>query len=69
MKTSMKVILTAVSIAAVASPITARSLITHPQVEGSTSNISIALAATGTRLTGWMHQGRFCQDCVKRIEP
>jgi hypothetical protein len=42
MKTSLKVILTAVSIATLASPVVAQSLITRPDVGESAANISNA---------------------------
>jgi hypothetical protein len=69
MNTSLKVILTAASIAAVASTVTAHSLITHPHVGDSAANSLTVLAATGTRIAGWMHPDRICRDCVLRIEP
>jgi hypothetical protein len=77
MKTSLQVILTAISIAVAASPVmVAQSLTTRPYVEESAPHISnphgpaaSALVAIGTRVAGWTHQDRLCRDCVPRIEP
>jgi hypothetical protein len=73
MKTSLQVIMIAVSIAAMASPvIMARSLMPRPHAEANILNAYGFAADTvsiGTRVAGLLHPDRFCHDCVQRIEP
>jgi hypothetical protein len=69
MNTSLKAILTAASIAVVASTVMAQSPITRPYVKDSAANTVTALVTTTTRVTGWMHPQRICYDCVPRMEP
>jgi hypothetical protein len=72
MKTSLQAIVTAVSIAAVASSV----MMAQPPIAGPAANTSNAhgsaagaLVALGTRVVGWTHPERICRDCVLRIEP
>jgi len=76
MKTNLQVILIAVSIAVMASPvIMAQSLAPRHNAGEAAANILNAHGAAagtvsiGTRIAGWMHPDRFCYACVKRIEP
>ena len=71
MKTTLQVIVTAVSIAAMASPV----LMLHSAVTRPADTLNAhgpaagALVAIGSHVAGWTHPERICRDCVLRVEP
>jgi hypothetical protein len=72
MRTTLQVIVAAVSIAAVASPVLMlQSAVTRPAADALNAHgpAAGALVAMGTRVAGWTHPERICRDCILRIEP